>query len=88
VALVRITTAFAAGNTAMGHARSRSVGEKQRIGRRRSGMKSLAITVALIVDLLGAGNAVAQEHPRLFMTPTEDGFEAYLSAAVIKKQFL
>jgi hypothetical protein len=28
----------------------------------------------------------AQERPRLFITPTEDGFETYLSAAMIKKE--
>jgi len=42
------------------------------------------ITTALIIGSLAVLRA--QEKPRLYITPTEDGFETYLSAAMIKKE--
>jgi hypothetical protein len=47
---------------------------------------TVAVAMTLVVSLLGGASAAAQERARLFITPTEDGFEAYLSAAMIKKQ--
>jgi hypothetical protein len=42
-------------------------------------------TCALLFVLLCATVANAQERPSLFITPTEDNFEVYLSAAMVKK---
>jgi len=40
-------------------------------------------TIALALCL--SASVVAQERPTLFITPTEDNFETYLTAAVVKK---
>jgi hypothetical protein len=40
----------------------------------------------LFVSLFGVQNAAAQESPALFITPTANNLEAFLSAAMINKQ--
>jgi hypothetical protein len=40
-------------------------------------------TIALALCL--SASVVAQERPTLFIIPTEDNFETYLTAAVVKK---
>lgn len=39
-----------------------------------------------VVLCTSLATATAQERPTLFITPTDDGFEVYLSAAMLKKQ--
>ncbi len=39
-----------------------------------------------MVSLIAAQTASAHERAALFITPTEDNFEVYLSAAMVKKQ--
>ena len=43
-------------------------------------------TCVFFCVLLCASIAGAQERPTLFITPTSDNFEVYLSAAMVKKQ--
>lgn len=43
-------------------------------------------TCVLLCVLFCASVASAQERPTLFVTPTVDNFEVYLSAAIMKKQ--
>jgi hypothetical protein len=49
-------------------------------------MNSVRMTIVLLVAYMVVGTlAFGQEKPSLFITPTSDNFETYLSAAMIKK---
>src|SRR5262245_2074914 len=46
--------------------------------------RSLVAALSVLAFTLGT-SAIAQDHKTLFITPTSDGFETYLAAAMIKK---
>jgi hypothetical protein len=48
--------------------------------------KFVTALMVIVVGFIAIQNTSAQERPALFITPTEDGFETYLSAAMMKKQ--
>jgi hypothetical protein len=48
--------------------------------------KLLVALVVLVLGFLAVHSASAQEIPALFITPTTDNFEVYLSAAMTKKK--
>src|SRR4051794_23879028 len=47
---------------------------------------SKRICVLILGVFLASAFLAAQERPRLYITPTEDGFDTYLTAAMIKKE--
>ena len=46
----------------------------------------MRLVFATLLTILTAIAVSAQDRPTLFIAPTEDGFETYLSAAMMKKE--